>query len=652
MNLSEDHSDKSPRFYEENGKMGLKKNSRKHITPAIYDTLIRLNDNRYVGKRYSSNKQLSLWGLLSNNGSVVLPFQFFTCEITGMHVILGSAENNRVRKGVYDFEGNQVISNRYENIKITADHIIGRNGNENNIFTIEGTKLKEYRADSVEFLDRNYLTVYHDGKAGVESIDNSVSLPSQYEAVKIEGEAIYGKPFPRWLLVQGFDTTVFHRQNIKAWGGNIIASAGNKSQLINREKAKLSVAYDLIQPVSEQLAKVRLDDRWGVIDNNGQEIIPVQYASILAQKEIIGAKAVSNLPKWSVFDHYGYLKTKLIYDSLKVMNEGRIPVKRNGRWGYLDRYGVEIISPIFEAADDFRNEQAHVRFFGQSGIIDRSGKWVVPPINRKIIDFNSKIVLTKHNKQYQVLSYDDKLIYFTRNTLELSAAGVEELDSLGNFIRRISWEGTILSDIYSGESVRTGGSGLTIFKDKGRYGFKDQQGRIIIANRYEAVKPFHEGMAAIMIRNKWGFIDLDEIIRIQPMYDSVGHFIDGTCLVKRNGLTGVIDINSNEIIDPQYTRVIRLNDNSYEVSVNGKWGLISDSGAVIIHANYDVLKPTDQGYFIVSRNGLYGSIDDSGVNEIPILYAYIDFDPITRTLIIKEDTKEKWAFIMKTHRAN
>ena len=104
-----DPSGKALQVYEENGKMGLKKNARKPVTPAIYDTLIQVSDSRYIGKRFSTNRQHSLWGLLSSNGNIIIPFSYFTFEIYGSLVVLGSADNNRIKKGVYDLDGNGIV---------------------------------------------------------------------------------------------------------------------------------------------------------------------------------------------------------------------------------------------------------------------------------------------------------------------------------------------------------------------------------------------------------------------------------------------------------------------------------------------------------------------------------------------------------------
>ena len=643
---------KSLQIYKENGRMGLQKNPRKLITPAIYDTLYNISDSRYVGKRFSATKQQSLWGMLNSSGEIILPFNYFTCEVLGDFVVLGSAKNNRIRQGLYDHNGQELITPKYDGIEISNNKIIAKLVNENIVFSLEGEKIEAFIADSIAFINENMLKVYVDGKVGLSSLDNSFNVPVDYAEIKLEGESVYAKNFPEWQVIQGYDTVQFYQSSIQEWGKHYITSTHGKSQAINNRKEKVSDTYDQISPISSSLAAVFQSKKWGVINESGSEIIPVNYAEIQYDKEYIAAKMISNKAKWIIFDLYGFPKTKLHYDSLKVMSEGRIPIMRKDRWGYLDRYGVEIIAPIFESAGEFQNGAAHVKFFGQSGLIDRSGKWILPPINKHIIAFNESVILTRGRDQYQVIDYTGNLIYFTGNSLSITSDGFEESDSTNQVVRKISWSGTILSDIYSGESIRTGGSGLTIFKAKGRYGFRDQEGRIIIANRYDEVKAFHQGMAAIKINNKWGFIDLDEIIRVQPRYDSVANFVNNVSIVRKEGLTGVIDKSGKIIIDLEYDQVLRLSNGKYRVSSNGLWGLMGEQGEVIIHPKYETLEPTNQGFYIIMRNGKYGTINEIGVSKIPLLYDLIQYNQLSKTLITKSSDKQEWAIIMKAHPVN
>ena len=643
-------SGKSLNVYTENGRMGLKKNMRKYITPAIYDTLFQYSPSIYVGKRYSSTKQTSLWGAIKSNGEVLLPFKYLTLNIEEGLFIIGYAENNKVRFGVLDLEGSTLVSAKYNSINILAQGLIeGRTTGKTILFNQQGEKQAEFVADSISFLTKRLIKVHRQGKVGVQAMNNTDVLPLDYRDVKINESTIYVQEYPEWNIIQGYDSLAFYYDSVRSWGDNYIASSGTKHQLVDRNTKAKSHSYDSIYIVNDKIAYVKNAANWGAINNNGEEIIPLTFAELFADHVILAAKEHGAKVNWTIFDLYGFPKTKLKYSRVRGSSEGRIPIKRNGKWGYLDHYGVEIISPIFDSVGDFNNGMAAVMFFGEGGIINRSGKWVMTPEKNQIIDFNEKVILRKNRGNLEVLDFENKLIYFSENKLEIDRDGLIEYDSIGQEMRTISWQGTITAAKYYGQGLRTGGNGYFIFKENGRYGFKDYQGRIRIANRYEDVKPFHQNFAAIKINNKWGFIDLNENIIVQPMYDSVGYFVDMNCITVRKGGLGVINSSGKEIVKNAYQDIVRLSDGKFRVKQNNKWGVLSKSGGVIIHPRYDKLIDTNRGYFIVQKKGKYGTIDSHGVSKIPLLYDYIGYNEQTKTLVTKKSAKQKWTPKKEVH---
>lgn len=652
----EDHgalaSSKSAKLYSENGRMGLQKNERKYITPAIYDTLIAISDGLYAGQRFSSNRQHNLWGIINKDGEVVLPFRYRTLQFKFGFLVAGYSNNNRLFYGVFSIDGSELVYPKYEIIKIHNNQVIeARKAGITILISNTGQKLGEFEADSVSLLDDYNVKLYRQGKAGLSGLDNKQIVPADYKEIRINNNNIYVLQYPKWRFIRNTDTLEFNLNHVTVWNDIFISMTSGKSHLMDKSQRAISRSYEKIIPVTNGFALVEQDGLWGAINVHGKEILPLIYEKILANSEFAAAKSCSKIPKWTIFDLYGYHKTPLVYDSVKMIADGRIPIKRNSKWGYLDRYGVEIISPIFDSASEFKEGKAIVDFFGQTGLIDREGKWLVIPQENEIVDFNKKIILCLAEEQYQMRAYDGSLIYFSGNTLSIGDDGIIEHDSSNKFLRKISWEGTILSDIYSGESVRAGGSGLTIFKENGKYGFKNQPGQIIIANRYEDVKPFHQGFAAVKLNNHWGFINIDERLVVQPRYDSVGHFTDGICITKSSTGLGVINEQGDEIIANEYQSIIKLTNGNFRVQKTGHWGVLNEDGSILIHPKYDELTPTGQGYYIVRRRNSYGTIDSRGVNQIPIMYDYIAYDQKSHTQIIKESYNEEWALLRKAHPA-
>ena len=644
---------KTPNVYVLNGRMGLQKDIHKPITPAVYDTLYMLNTSRYVGKRFNSTKQQSFWGIIDASGNQIIPFQYLVLKIRHNMALVGKPEHNLIKYGAYSLNGEEIISPKFESVNALSEElVVARKLGNNAIFNRSGVKVFQIDADSISLLGTEYLKVNINGKAGITRLNNDIVATNSYRDVKIENNEVWVKQFPKWQIIKAYDTLILNYENVIDWQNNFIVTSRGKSLLVNRNDEALSKSYDSIIKVNNSIALVNNQNKWGALNYNGEEVIPVKYSLILGDEELLYTRNTGSHAKWSVYDYYGFCKTKLKYDSITPISEGRIAMKRRGKWGYLDRFGVEVIAPIFGKAMPFKDGLAIVTFYGEDGIINRSGRWEAIPTPISIKAYDNNTLLGKVNGQYQIKKFSGELVYFTGNHLEMISSGFLERDSSNVLLRRISWSGTFEYVTDENEITLTGGAGLVIFRANGKYGFKDQQGRIIISNRYEAVKPFHQRLAAFKINSKWGFINLDEQIIIQPRYDSVGYFRGNACITIKNELLGVINVKGEEIVENQFQQIIQLGSGQFRVQNNGKWGVLDANGAVVIHSNYGHLYPVNQSYYIVERNGNYGTIDNSGVNKIPMLYDFIGYNDASRTMVTKKVYKNEWVFLMKTHSEN
>ncbi|MEN8248031.1 MAG: WG repeat-containing protein [Bacteroidota bacterium] len=643
-------STKTPELYTENGRMGIQKNTGKPVTPAVYDTLYRINDNQFAGKRFSSSKQQSLWGIVNNDGKSSIPFQYIELEISNTLALVGLQKQNLIYYGAYNLDGNEIIPVNYESISPLNDQLIYCTQHSiASIFSISGNPMVTLEADSLEMMGNGHIKFFDKGKAGIYYLKNHYLEEAKYSDIKLENNEIWVQKFPEWTITRGYDSLFLYYDCIRGWENNFIVGNRSKYWLIDSNNKGLSKVYDSIRMTNPQFSIVKKQGRWGAINAYGEEIISTRYDQIISDDEVIYAKSHN---KWVLYDYYGYLKTKLKYDSVKTMTEGRIAINRKNKWGFANRFGIEVIAPIFDKVGQFRNGKAIVTLYGEDGIIDVRGKWIAIPCPIHIIDVNHEILLGKVNNQYQVRKFDGELIYFTGNKLQLYENGFTEIDSAGIEVRKISKEGTFQYETVEDENTLTGGAGLLIFKENNKYGFKDQLQRIIIANQYEAVKPFHERLAAVRLNNKWGFINLDERIIVQPNYDSVGNFSNGYCITKKGGQLGVIDKKGKEIIPNRYQEIILDYGTAFRVRNDGNWGVLNLNGAVIIHPKYSELTPVGQQFYIIKRRGKYGTMDMKGVNKIPLMYDYIEYNERTKTYISMLSYHKEWTFLRKVNSVN
>jgi len=99
---------------------------------------------------------------------------------------------------------------------------------------------------------------------------------------------------------------------------------------------------------------------------------------------------------------------------------------------------------------------------------------------------------------------------------------------------------------------------LVPFSRRGLWGFADASGNIVIAPQYDAVREFHEGLAAVMWLESiespdtayditmWGYIDTDGDTAIGFQYDTAGDFSNGSAVVVSAGKKICIDRSGKE----------------------------------------------------------------------------------------------------------
>lgn len=98
----------------------------------------------------------------------------------------------------------------------------------------------------------------------------------------------------------------------------------------------------------------------------------------------------------------------------------------------------------------------------------------------------------------------------------------------------------------------------------GQWGFADQGGYMIIKARYENVRKFREGLAAVQRAGKYGFVDIRGRIVVKIKYDQVDDFNKGFAIVRRGTKWGAVNRSGDEVIPCQFDTREELNDLTLE----------------------------------------------------------------------------------------
>ncbi len=148
-----------------------------------------------------------------------------------------------------------------------------------------------------------------------------------------------------------------------------------------------------------------------------------------------------------------------------------------------------------------------------------------------------------------------------------------------------------------------------------KWGYKDENGNIVIPAKYDEVENFSEGLALVKINGKWGFIDKTDKLVIPAKYDDAWPFSDGLARVKINGKYGFIDKADKLVIPAKYDNAVGFSDGLASVKINGKWGFIDKTDKLVIPAIYDYVREFKNGKARVELNGREFYIDKNG-NEV------------------------------------
>src|SRR5262245_16862840 len=135
----------------------------------------------------------------------------------------------------------------------------------------------------------------------------------------------------------------------------------------------------------------------------------------------------------------------------------------------------------------------------------------------------------------------------------------------------------------------SGNSNLYPIIGRGRYGYINQKGQVIIEPRFEMAKRFSEGLARVKIEGKWGFIDPSGKIAIKAQFqleddnddnDTKLDFHEGMAAVSPDGVKwGFINKQGQVIIAPRFGTVARFSEEVALVSDSGPYPSVRAAGS-------------------------------------------------------------------------
>ena len=374
-------------------------------------------------------------------------------------------------------------------------------------------------------------------------------------------------------------------------------------------------------PYKEGVFLVKENEKYGVINNKGTELIKAEYDNIVGD---------------------GY------YNDEEGYKASCFIVTKGEYMGYISEFGDTILENEYDSIHritDLPERYIIAKRNGQFGLLNNTK--IIIGFNYQLLDYDksSNLIVVKRNKNYGVINIEgNKVLPLEYNDINIE--GIYIVATKNGAIEKYTLDGqAVTNDLYSSIQKTNGEYYISIDKNY-NYGIVDKDMNVIIPNKYEYMDYISDNL--IIVRNssgKYGVIDIKEQNKVSFDYD-VMHTIKGTNIIEAM----ILSTKTLHLYNSDATRIyneknasIYEHDNYIEVSTdtsvsyfsndakelsnaevypnntllsyneNGKWGFKNREGEVVIQAIYDkVTELNANGFAGIMSDGKWGIINQTG----------------------------------------
>ncbi len=388
-----------------------------------------------------------------------------TSDVAGLHTFV-----NNYPKAPQNLEAWKLLFSL--TVKSFSNEELQKFLEENPAFPLKNSILKE--------LELNKLVLYpyeKDDLFGFIDADAKTIISLTFDAVT---------PFYEGLSVVSKNDSVFfiNKENTNPFDqffadayvfNNGIAAVkhGNKWCFINRQGQIISPIYDEINEISDNFYTVKLNGKYGALNNFGQVIIE---------------------PK---FEQLGDFKNGFAY------------YRSENKSGFVSKDGY-VHKAEFDWLSDFdANKIAVVKIGNSYGLINSSGKIILDTKYDQVLKANNGVFIVILNNLYgfyngngcflSAIEYDffkekPADFYTNGNVFKLQKKGEQAL---------MDANGRTSIDFGTYDEINFASNGLIRVKNKNKYGFVDRKLSLVIPYKYTKAHDFKDSCALVQLKDKF-----------------------------------------------------------------------------------------------------------------------------------------------------
>jgi len=158
-----------------------------------------------------------------------------------------------------------------------------------------------------------------------------------------------------------------------------------------------SIEFDEIGDIKEELALVKKDEKRGFINDKGKLVVPLKYAVVdpfMNGKARVCIREDSEF-KYGFIDKTGKEIIPVKYGFPRRSGDNYVIAKKDGKVGMLDWTGTVIIPFLYEELENFSQNRAKVKLDGKYGFIDKDNNKLTEIKYTDVYDFSEDMAAVK-----------------------------------------------------------------------------------------------------------------------------------------------------------------------------------------------------------------------------------------------------------------
>ncbi len=414
-------------------------------------------------------KKGALFGMISASGNWVLPADY---DAIHQHHLLKLQKGQKY--GLADPNGKLILPTEYDGIFPIRDQFFlllkaGKKGLMDNtgrlLIPLEFDHIAQLRDSEGNFVD--LFETWEFGLRGIYDICGSKVQHARFARIDIFRE-----------------------------GFAIVQEAGRFGLIDLEGNISADCQFEQLVGPSEGLVAAKVKNRWGFINVKGDQVLPFLFEEVQENGFYKGRAAVKQADQWQFIQRDGQIEFPVHsgFQSIGQLSEGMAAVcslmPGGGiQYGYADPDGKLKIPFRYERAGTFSKGFAIV------GARKEKDQSIIREMRYGVInDRGNEIIPISLHSQTEARLKRDSLGHLGFTTLKCRGKQCR-VDYRG---RKFGWKKTSLNPaIPKALGQACGNSQLAAVQKKGKWGFQNQQGKVVIPYQYALVQCFLDGLALV-----------------------------------------------------------------------------------------------------------------------------------------------------------